>query len=181
MRSPAPRVKPLSPELFVIWPGSLYDHRMWLNRFPALWLLTALLCGGACRSASPLPPDDLSAPGWNLREGQAVWKTAESELAGELVLATRADGSSSLQFIKTPLPIVSAQTKRTRWAIRFFADDRTVSGRGTPPAQVPWLHVASALRGRSLPKPLQFKAVSGGNWELRNGETGESISGYLNP
>jgi hypothetical protein len=145
-------------------------------RFLAL-ALAVLLCG--CRTVKPLPPDDLSAPGWKVRQGQAVWKTRESEFAGELILAARAD-ESSLQFIKTPLPIVSAQTKRTRWTIRFFADDRTVSGRGTPPVQVLWLHLPSAVGGASPPKPLKFK-TEGSNWELRNAETGESISGFLNP
>ena len=153
---------------------------MWLNRFHALCLLTALLCGAACHSVKPLPPDDLSAPGWNVRQGQAVWKTQESEFAGELILCTRGD-ESSLQFIKTPLPIVSAQTKGTQWTIRFFADNRTVIGQGPPPVQVLWLHLPSAVRGASLPKPLQFKTESSGNWELHNAETGESISGFLNP
>jgi hypothetical protein len=139
--------------------------------------LAVLLCG--CRTVKPLPPDDLSAPGWEVRQGQAVWKTRESEFAGELILATRVD-ESSVQFIKTPLPIVSGQTKGREWTIRFFADNRTVIGQGTPPAQVLWLHLPSAVGGASLPKPLQFK-TEGSNWELRNAETGESISGFLNP
>ena len=139
--------------------------------------LAVLLCG--CRTVKPLPPDDLSAPGWKVRQGQAVWKTRESEFAGELILATRVD-ESSLQFIKTPLPIMSAQTKGREWTIRFFADNRTVIGQGTPPDEVLWLHLPSAVRGASLPKPLQFKTEAS-NWELGNAETGESISGFLNP
>ncbi|HMJ64400.1 MAG TPA: hypothetical protein VK615_03535 [Candidatus Binatia bacterium] len=131
-----------------------------------------------CRSVPALPPDDLSVPGWNMRQGQAVWKTGGNELAGELILAMR-DGSSALQFIKTPLPLVSAQTKNDRWTIRFIADNRTISGRGMPPHQLIWLHVAPALRGIAIRPPLEFKG--GTNWELMNRKTGEAITGFLSP
>lgn len=148
-------------------------------RFLALALVAVALFG--CRAARPLPPDDLSAPGWTVRQGQAIWKTTSSELAGELIFASSADGSSSLQFIKTPLPLVSAQTKPNRWTVRFIADNQTVSGRGAPPHQILWLHLANALRGAKLERPLEFSPEKDGNWELHNSETGESISGFLNP
>jgi hypothetical protein len=135
----------------------------------------------ACRTVKPLPADDLSAPGWTVRQGQAVWKTHDSEIAGELIVAAHADGRSSLQFIKTPLPLVSAQRNGPLWTIRFVAEDRTVSGRGVPPAQLLWLHLAPALRGYLPPRTLEFKTERGGNWELRTGAGGESISGFLNP
>jgi hypothetical protein len=109
-----------------------------------------------------------------------VWKSGSSDLAGELIFAKRADGSSALQFIKTPLPLVSAQTRETRWTITFVADNRTVSGKGVPPAQLLWLHLASALEGRSPKPPLQFSRDAGGNWKLENSETGEALSGFLN-
>jgi len=127
-----------------------------------------------------LPADDLSASGWTVRQGQAVWKTHDSEIAGELILASHADGRSSVQFIKTPLPLVSAQSQGQLWTIRFFADNRTISGRGSPPTQLLWLHLAPALRGHALPKPLQFKIESGGDWEVGS-ENGETISGFLSP
>jgi hypothetical protein len=134
-----------------------------------------------CRTIKPLPADDLSTPGWTIRQGQAVWKTHESELAGELIVATHADGRSSIQFIKTPLPLVSAQRKGDLWTIRFFADNRVISGRGVPPPQLLWLHLGPAVRGYLPARTLEFKAENGGNWELRTGEGGESISGFLNP
>jgi hypothetical protein len=135
----------------------------------------------ACRTVKPLPADDLSAPGWTIRQGQAVWKTHDSEIAGELIVATHPGGRSSLQFIKTPLPLVSAQREGELWTIRFIADGRTISGRGVPPAQLLWLHLVPALRGYLPPRTLEFKTDSGGNWELRTGEHGESIAGFLNP
>lgn len=150
-------------------------------RLLACCVIPVLVAVTGCRSARPLAADDLSAPGWKVRQGQAVWKTGESELAGEVIIATREDGGSSIQFIKTPLPLVSAQRRGTRWTARFYADNRTIAGRGTPPIQVLWLHLAQALDGRAPPKPLEFKGTGGGDWELRNVETGESISGFLNP
>lgn len=131
-----------------------------------------------CASVRPLPPADLSQPGWTIQSGQAVWKSGNSDLAGELIFATRA-GSSALQFIKTPLPLVSAQARENRWTITFVADNRTVSGKGTPPAQLLWLHLASALNGDSPRPPLKFSRDANG-WELENTETGESIAGFLN-
>ena len=141
-------------------------------------VLLLLLIG--CATSRPLPPADLSTPGWEIQTGQAVWKSGNSDLAGELIFAKRPDGSSALQFIKTPLPLVSAQTRETRWTITFVADNRTVSGKGVPPAQLLWLHLASALKGESAKPPLQFSRDAGGNWKLENPETGEAISGFLN-
>jgi hypothetical protein len=140
-------------------------------RIGAISLLSTLFAMG-CRTVQPLAPADFSAPGWTIRQGQAVWKTQESDLAGELILAIHSDGSSALQFIKTPLPLVSAQTKGDRWTIRFFAENRTLSGRGTPPAQLLWLRVAPTLRA---------KIETGGDWEVRNAHSDQSISGFLNP
>ena len=149
-----------------------------IERLSAIPIVVLLLTG--CATSRPLPPADLSAPEWTVQTGQAVWKSGSSDLAGELIFAQRTDGSSALQFIKNPLPLVSAQTREARWTITFIADNRTVSGKGTPPAQLLWLHLASALKGDSPKPPLQFSRVSGGNWKLENSETGEAISGFLN-
>ena len=149
------------------------------SRCLAMALLFVLVAG--CATSRPLPPADLSEPGWRIQSGQAVWKSGSSDLAGELVFAKRADGSSALQFIKTPLPLVSTQTRGPRWTITFVADNRTVSGKGVPPAQLLWLHLASALSGTSPPCPLTFMHESNGSWRLENADQGESIAGFLNP
>jgi hypothetical protein len=145
-------------------------------------LVTALALGltlaPGCATSRPLPPADLSAAGWVIQTGQAVWKSGGSDLAGEIIFAKR-DGSSALQFIKTPLPLVSAQTHGNRWTITFVADNRTVSGKGSVPAQLLWLHLASALTGDPPRRPLKFSRDVNG-WALKNAETGESISGFLN-
>ena len=145
-----------------------------------LFLLSlALLLG--CATTRRLPPADLSAPGWTVQQGQAVWKTAGSDLAGEIIFAARADGSSALQFIKTPLPLVSAQIRGDRWTITFVGENRTISGKGAPPAPLLWLHLASALGGSTPLNPLKFTREADETWQLANPETGESISGFLNP
>ncbi|MCI0747457.1 MAG: hypothetical protein L0Y58_18795 [Verrucomicrobia subdivision 3 bacterium] len=139
-------------------------------------LATVVLTG--CRSAGHLPPADLSTGGWRVRQGQAVWKNGGAELAGEVILAIR-PGASSLQFIKTPLPLVSAQTEGTRWTVHFAADNRTISGRGVPPAELVWVHVAAALSGQVPREPIRFVSDATGNWEVRNSQTGETVSGFL--
>jgi hypothetical protein len=142
-------------------------------------LACLLVLGTGCASVRPLPPADLSQPGWAIQTGQAVWKSGSSDLAGELIFANRSDGSSALQFIKTPLPLVSAQTRANRWTITFVAENRTLSGKGAPPAQLLWLHLASALTGELLRSPLKFSRDANG-WRIENIETSESISGFLN-
>src|SRR5688572_6639843 len=142
----------------------------------AMPVVVLLLFLTGCAASRPLPPADLSAPGWAIQAGQAVWKSGSSDLAGELIFAKRSDGSSALQFIKTPLPLVSAQMRENRWTITFVADNRTVSGKGIPPAQLLWLHLASALKGESPAPPVRFSQDAGGNWKLENSQTGEAIS-----
>jgi hypothetical protein len=149
-------------------------ERLWPLGVPIFLLLLA-----GCATSRPLPPANLSAPGWEIQTGQAVWKSGSSDLAGELIFAKR-DGGSALQFIKTPLPLVSAQTRGDRWTITFIADYRTVSGKGAPPAQLLWLHLAAALNGNPPPGPFKFTRDANG-WALENSESGESISGFLNP
>jgi len=143
-------------------------------------VVVLLLFLTGCAASRPLPPADFSAPGWAIQAGQAVWKSGSSDLAGELIFAKRSDGSSALQFIKTPLPLLSAQMRENRWTITFVADNRTVSGKGIPPAQLLWLHLASALKGESPAPPVRFSQDAGGNWKLENSQTGEAISGFLN-
>lgn len=151
-----------------------------INKRDATPVVVLLLLLTGCATSRPLPPADLSASGWAIQTGQAVWKSGNSDLAGELIFAKRPDGSSALQFIKTPLPLVSAQTRAARWTITFIADNRTVSGKGVPPAQLLWLHLALALNGESLKPPVRFSRDASGNWKLENSETGEAISGFLN-
>jgi hypothetical protein len=144
-------------------------------------MLAALI---ACRSLPEFPPADLSQPGWTVLQGQALWKPKSAsappplEIAGELVVATRADGQTLLQFIKTPFPIVIAQTTSNLWRLEIPAEDRIVAGRGMPPARAAWLQLACAVTGRSLAGKWQFQRDAS-NWRLENPDTGEVVSGYF--
>jgi hypothetical protein len=141
-------------------------------------LLMMFLC--ACRTLPNLPPADLSQPDWKARQGQAVWKSATEapEIAGELLLATHPRHGMVLQFIKTPFPIVIAQSSDAGWKISF-AGNREFSGLGKPPARISWFQLTAALDGHELPAGWTFKRLSEQNWRLENQRTGEFIEGYL--
>lgn len=134
-----------------------------------------------CRTIAPLPALDINKPGWTVRQGQAVWKSkaAAPEIAGELVLATKPDGSSFLQFTKTPLPFVVAQTTSDSWQIQFVPENRTFSARGKPPARLLWLQLPRCLLGQCDEKRFEFSTLKSGNRFLRDRKTGESIEFYL--
>jgi hypothetical protein len=144
-----------------------------------LGLLAGLLLG--CRTVGPLPTVDLTQKDWMVRQGQAVWKssTKAPEIAGELIVATRADNSSFLQFTKTPLPFVVAQTTSNAWQIQFVPENRTFSGPGTPPRRLLWLHLGRCLEGKCDEKHFTFRALPTGNRLLEDRGTGESIEFFL--
>jgi len=134
----------------------------------------------ACISAPPLPKVNLSEPGWTTREGQAVWHPPHkaAEIAGDLSVATKADGSVFVQFTKTPLPFAIAQTTPNGWQIEFPTQNRRFAAHGSPPARIVWFQLADALAGKPLSKNWTWK-TSGDNWQLTNSSSGESLEGYL--
>ena len=179
-----------------------------IRNVPLSLALLALVIG--CRTVAPLPPVNLSEPGWTLRQGQAVWQSQRDapEIAGELLLATNPDGRALLQFTKTPLPFVTAQLSGDAWQIEFTPQQRRFAGMGTAPPRLLWVHLAGAL-GQApiehrqnantsaaadhahgapirqarlrLPEPLHFEWADEHSWKLENRDTGEAISGFLNP
>src|SRR5438477_412610 len=88
-----------------------------------------------CRTMPPLPKVSLTEPGWTVRQGQAIWhpKREGLEIAGELLVATRTNGTALVQFTKTPFPLVVAQQTRSSWEIEFPTEKRTYSAPGHPP------------------------------------------------
>jgi hypothetical protein len=147
-------------------------------------LVLPLLCLSAgCRTVAPLPPVNLSEPGWTVRQGQAVWHTPKKavEIAGDLTVATRSDGAALVQFTKTPLPLIIAQSTDDTWQIHSVPDNRTYTGRGRPPRRLIWLQLPRCLAGAAPPKPWQWESSQTNNWHLYNLTTGESLEGYLTP
>jgi len=151
--------------------------------FKSLWPLLAFFLLAGCRTATPLSPVNVQEPGWNVQQGQAVWRSRRSapEIAGELVVAIHPDGRSLVQFIKTPLPFVVAQATIESWQVQFVPQNKVYSGRGRPPAQLIWLHLPQCLQGGAPPGNLSWVRLENQGWRLENRSTGESLEGYLAP
>src|SRR6187551_934386 len=103
-----------------------------------LWLLAAtltLFASTGCRSLPPIPPANLTAPGWSVRNGQAVWKPNQQrpELAGELLVATNTNGDCVVEFTKTPFALASARRLGDCWRIEFGTGRHAWQGRGPGP------------------------------------------------
>ncbi len=124
-----------------------------------------------------------SGPGWRVREGQALWRPRRDlpELGGELVVASHADGRCLVQFEKTPLTLVSAETTRTAWQIQFPPRRLSFTGHGKRPTRFLWIYLQSALLGEPLPAPVRFERKTEGGWRLENSKSGETLEGYLAP
>jgi len=127
----------------------------------------------------PLPKVNLSEPGWTIRQGQAVWQPGPKspEIAGELLLATQANGSTFVQFTKTPFPFAIAQTTSNGWQIEFPPQNKRYAGPGKPPARISWFQLSNALTGKPLARGWTWRD-SGTSWQLKD-SSGESLEGYF--
>ena len=96
-------------------------------------------------------------------------------------MVSHEDGRCAIEFAKTPLSLVSAQTTRTNWLIQFPAGRMGFTGRRQPPARFAWLYLHAALSGEPLPPPLRFARKPDGGWRLENTRTGETVEGFLAP
>ncbi len=146
--------------------------------------LTAwLLLGGGCITSPDKTLFTTGGSGWLVRQGQAVWRPGRHypELAGEIVLAQNPDGCASLQFTKTLLPVMLAQTTKTNWLIQFPPQRLGFSGRGRPPQRFVWLQLAAVLAGETPAGNLSFTRLPDQGWRLENRRTGEVVEGFLEP
>ena len=139
------------------------------------WLLAIVL--SSCTTGVLLPEVDLSAAGWTVWNGQALWK-AEADrpaIAGEILLARHSNGDVLISFAKPPVPIFTAQTSGKIWKIDFIHTQRTHSGTGGPPSRFIWFQIPSLLEDATAPKGWLLLTVDDPIWELRNPESGEHI------
>jgi len=152
------------------------------STFPAAAVLAALAMLAGCQSLPPDTPINLTEPGWSVRQGQALWRrnAADQGLGGELIVATNPDGRSLVQFLKTPVVIVTARTSVGRWRIEAPPDYRK-EGYGSPPSAAVWLHLARFLNGEPPPGRWTWQRHADGSWVLENHTTGERLEGYLSP
>lgn len=159
-----------------VFKGRLFCLSLW-----STWL-TLLMLSSGCRTATK-SLFTVSGSGWRVQEGQALWRPTRGlpEFAGELVMASHEDGRCFIQFSKTALPLVSAQTTRTKWLIQFPLRRLGFAGRHTPPTRFAWLYLQAALSGERLPPPLRFERKPEGSWRLENTRSGETLEGFLAP
>lgn len=163
---------------------------MW-KEIPHRWplLLLIALTGCVSTTAPPLPKANLSEPGWTVQQGQAVWhrtptragsqaQAGPSDIAGDLILATRTDGSAFIQFSKG-LPLMIAQSTPGHWQIQVPTQNQRYTGHGKPPSRIIWFQLADALAGKPLAKGWTWNNNSGTNWRLVNRSSGESLEGFL--
>ncbi len=145
-------------------------------------LLFVLLLFPGCRTAHE-PLFTTSGAGWSVREGQAVWRPRRQypELAGDLVMASDKEGRSMVQFSKTPMSLVLAQTTRTNWLIEFPPRRMSFTGRGKPSTRFAWLYLQAALSSQPLPASFRFERKADGGWRLENTKSGETLEGFLAP
>ena len=178
MRPPGLTFGPVPPD---VRRGSLLPVRPFplLASGAAIFLCAFLLSG--CRTVPNLPPADLSQPGWKARQGQGVWKAGPDapEIAGELLLAIHPQRGTVLQFLKTPFPIVVAQSSTEGWKIT--SGGREFSGGGSPPARISWFQLAAAIQSRRLSDEWTFTKSDEQTFRLENSRTGEFIDGYFAP
>ena len=142
--------------------------------------LLLLLTG--CQTGPKLKPVNLSEPGWKLHQGQALWQSKRDapEIAGEIVLAVHADGRAFIQFLKNPLPLVTAEVGPTGWHIDFIPQKRSFSGRGIPPRQLIWLHLLRGLEQIVPPEDFTMWKTFEGGTRIEDKRTGENITLFLN-
>ena len=151
----------------------------WSATFACVFIGLLLLACVSCRTAAPLAPADLSAPGWQLRQGQAVWKPSKNrpELAGDLLLAVNTNGDYLVQFSKTPFTLASAEVQGSRWQIGF--GPRAWSGRGAPPARFVWFQLAPLVEGKRVAERWQATRRPDDSWRLQNSGAGEFLEGQF--
>ena len=137
----------------------------------------------SCRSIPPLPPADLSNPGWQIQQGQAVWRPTKNrpELAGEILLATNSAGGFFAQFSKTPFTLATAQVMDGTWQIEFGAGEHVWRGRGEPPARFVWFQLPRAFAGKSLSQHWKFNQAETNFWRFESRRTGETLEGSFAP
>jgi len=153
----------------------------WQITLRSVLLASLMFCGGCQTATKSL--FTVSGPGWHIQEGQALWRPRRGmpELAGDIVMASDSAGRCYIQFAKTPMSLVCAQTTPTNWLIQFPPAGMSFAGHGRPSKRFAWLYLHAALAGEPLPKSLHFETKPDGGWRLENRRSEETLDGFVAP
>lgn len=156
--------------------GEIIMTRFQSVSFVALGLALCLPLCGCASSPKQSAPVDLSAPGWQMRQGQAVWRPGSDkpEIVGDVVLSTHSSGAAQVQFSKT-LPIATGRLSAEGWSIDFPPQNKSYSGRGNPPKRLVWLQMLRALEGVKAPERWKVIHPSKDFIALEDPESGERL------
>lgn len=142
----------------------------------ALMLLAWALVGPACVTR-PMPPWDVTAPGWERRGFDALWRpdAKSAEVAGDLLVAEHPDGSRWIQFSKQGLPLVVARSDASGWEIGSPMRKRVFRGAGRPPGRIVWFRVGRDGAEVVADPGWRTSRDGRGGWILERTRTGERL------
>ena len=145
----------------------------------ATTLVLAPIVSG-CRLLPPLPSVDLKEPGWSVKQGQGVWRFDKNkpEIAGEILLATKGDSQTYVQFTKGPFPMMTGQITPRGWQIQRGDTNKRYSAPGKPPSRIVLLQLPALLAGAPPPAGWIWQHHEN-NWRIENKKTGEFLEGFL--
>jgi hypothetical protein len=147
-----------------------------VHRIAAFVLAGGILWITGCATTPPSKAIDLSAPGWSVRQGQALWQPGNDkpEIAGDVVLSTHPSNGQYIQFSKT-LPILSARIFPRGWEFENSAEQKHYSGRGNPPDRIVWLQLLRVLEGQKVDNRWTVAYPSGDFVTLEDQFRGERL------
>jgi hypothetical protein len=164
-------------------------------------MLAGLGCRSLDRSTNDWAAVDLTEPGWQIQQGQAVWRpsTDATEWVGDLLLAGHEDGRFWVVFSKNPIVLVTARRDGPHWRVEWPVRRRIESGEGASPPDQLWLYWAEQMteqmaerNGWPITRDTEERVVSErpsdvwewaqpqpGHWVLLHRVRGERLEGYL--
>ena len=146
-----------------------------------LFLLFILLLAAGCKTTAKTTGPEPAPAEVVAGKGQVVWKqnSQAEELVADLQVEVTKSGGITLQVLKGPYLFLSGHASKKDWWVELPAEERKYSGRGSPPPQLSWLHLARCFGGHAPLTGWQWTLKGDGSWKFSHRGTGESFEGYL--
>lgn len=141
-----------------------------------LTLLIVAFCG--CKTTEPQPEAEAKKVSG---KGQVIWKrhSQAEELVTDLEVEVTPDGTIKIQVVKGPVVILSGHTSKNDWSVEMAMEKRKYAGKGAPPPQLSWLHLARVFGGYPALAGWNWKIAPDRSWSFVHRGTGESFEGFL--